>query len=455
MRAVAPGAPLFGLFKRKKPGIALKRLPPGTVTDKPEPVTRRKLIPQDITYEQAKSYAKHADRNIRGELAARSDVKPEILYFMAQDEDTDVRRAIASNDATPRQADLALARDKNDEVRCDLALKIGRLIPGISKTASERLQDVTLEVLEVLARDQLPRVRAIIAEEIKHAKHAPQPVVSRLARDVETIVAAPILEYSPLLSDYELMEIIHAGASRGGLQAIARRAHVSDKLVKAIVDANDIAATANLLANPNTKLKSDILDRVVDMAEKQEPLHEPLARRPELSVNAIRRIATFVSSSILNVLQAEHELDDETAKVVAEAVKKRIKEEGSGAEPAETVASKVAKLQDAGKLNEESILQAAQSGQRGFVAEALALKGAVSVGVVNKMLDSRSGKAGTAMAWKAGLSARGSMKLQQLVARVPANAMIHARDGVKHALSDAEMLWFLTYFQELTTKDAA
>lgn len=26
--------------------------------------------------------------------------------------------------------------------------------------------------------------------------------------------------------------------------------------------------------------------------------------------------------------------------------------------------------------------------------------------------------------------------------------MIHARDGVKYALSDAEMEWFLTYFRE-------
>lgn len=277
-----------------------------------------------------------------------------------------------------------LARDKDDEVRCDLALKIGRLIPGISKTANERLQEMTFEVLDVLARDQLPRVRAIIAEEIKHATQAPQPVISRLARDIETIVAAPILEYSPLLSDHELMEIIHAGSSRGGLAAIARRSNVSDRLAKAIVDANDIAATANLLANPNAKLKSDVIDRVVDIAEKQEPLHEPLARRPELSVNAIRRIATFVSSAILNVLQAEHELDQETAKVVAEAVKKRIKEEGSRGEQAETVASKVAKLEEAGKLNEDAIILAAQSGQRGFVAEALALKGDVAVGIINK-----------------------------------------------------------------------
>jgi hypothetical protein len=115
----------------------------------------------------------------------------------------------------------------------------------------------------------------------------------------------------------------------------------------------------------------------------------------------------------------------------------------------------VRKLEDLGKLNEEAIVQAAETGQRGFVGEALALKAEVPIGVINKMLDSRFGKATTAAAWKAGLSARGAMKLQQLIARVPANFMIHARDGVKYALSETEMEWFLTYFGELVAKDAA
>ena len=75
--------------------------------------------------------------------------------------------------------------------------------------------------------------------------------------------------------------------------------------------------------------------------------------------------------------------------------------------------------------------------------------------VVHKMLDSRSGKAVTSLAWKAGLSARGSMKLQRQAARVPANAMIHARDGVKYALADSEMDWFVTYFAEQANPGSA
>ena len=287
---------LFGIFGRKKDKpVALKRVAPGAAKAATPAPARRKLIPQDITYEQTKTFARAKDPNVRSELAGRDDVQPEILYFLSEDEHAEVRRNVAANIATPRQADLVLTRDKDDEVRCDLALKIGRLIPGISQMQNERLQEATLEVLQILARDQLPRVRAIIAEEIKHATKVPQPVINKLARDVELIVAAPILEYSPLLADHDLLEIIHAGVTKGGLSAIARRPKVSQKLAEAIFDAGDIAASASLLANPNVKLRPAMLDKVAETAEHHEPLHEPLARRPELSIGAIRRVTAFVS----------------------------------------------------------------------------------------------------------------------------------------------------------------
>ena len=56
-----------------------------------------------------------------------------------------------------------------------------------------------IEALETLAHDQLPRVRAILAEALKSADV--RTMSSRLLRRTRgSIVAALILEYSPLLS---------------------------------------------------------------------------------------------------------------------------------------------------------------------------------------------------------------------------------------------------------------
>ena len=105
-----------------------------------------------------------------------------------------------------------LGDDEDDDVRAELARKIARLMPDLSREEAVHVRDIAIEMLEKLARDQAPRVRAILAEEIKRLDCVPKTVVDRLAHDVEQIVAAPILEYSPLLSDVDLIEII-AGAT--------------------------------------------------------------------------------------------------------------------------------------------------------------------------------------------------------------------------------------------------
>ena len=176
-----------------------------------------------MTYERASELARHEDLDVRLELAGRDDVKPEILYYLAEDEDSDVRREIAANEKTPRQADKLLATDVDDRVRCDLAFKIGRLIPGLTERESTKLQNLTFEVLSILARDQLPRVRQVVAEEIRHAEHVPGAIIQDLAQDIELIVSAPILEYSVLLSDHDILEIVANSADSGVLSAISRR----------------------------------------------------------------------------------------------------------------------------------------------------------------------------------------------------------------------------------------
>lgn len=189
-----------------------------------------------MDYEDAKRQASDADDRKRQKLARRGDAQPEILYFLAQDGSPVVRRAIAGNQATPVQADLVLARDADDEVRCAVAGKVARLAPGLSAEQRARVGDIVVDILRTLATDQLPRVRRILATELKSAAGIPVDVVERLARDPDLLVSAPVLESSPLLSDEFLLEIIASRPVQGALDAIARRAGLSARLSDAIVD---------------------------------------------------------------------------------------------------------------------------------------------------------------------------------------------------------------------------
>jgi len=400
-----------------------------------------------VSYEESKEYAASESHAERKALAKREDVKPEVLYYLAEDKSPTVRRKVATNPSTPRQADLILATDSVDEVRCDLALKIGRLVPNISKTESERLQAVTFQVLETLAADALPRVRKIVADEIKHADNVPKNIIDQLARDVELIVAAPILEYSPLLSDDDLLEIIQSGPVRGGLNAIAKRRSVNPDISDAIVAANDIPAVAELLANKNAQIREETLDQIVDGAADREPLHLPLVERPEISQNAMRHISSFVSLSLLDILTEKHDLDEETEKVVRNQVKQGIKKKdlNKGASEAQEAAKK---LVENDELNDEMAMKLVEDGKVDVLTRALALKADVPANISKKIIESKSGKTVTALVWKAGLSMRTALEIQREIAKVAPNEIVNARDGVEYSLTEDEMAWYLDFFAE-------
>ena len=245
-----------------------------------------------LSLDDATEIVQHGDAEKRTQVAGREDTQPELLYFLAEDNEPAVRRNIAANPNTPRQADRLLAEDGDEEVRCELAVKISRLVPGLSTSESEALQDLTFEILDVLAKDQLPRVRGIVAEELKFATDAPIVLIRRLAIDLDLIVSAPILEYSAQLTDDELLEIITANPIDGALDAIARRDNVSTQISDAIVSARDDPAINELLANPSSQIREKTLDQIVERAPEVPPWHEPLIQRPQLSQEAIRRIAT-------------------------------------------------------------------------------------------------------------------------------------------------------------------
>ncbi len=392
---------------------------------------------EPLTYEESRELARHDDPDIRRELAARSDLRPEVLYYLAEDAEPEVRLQVANNSAAPIQADLLLATDNFDEIRCDLARKIARLLPDLPEDQQGRLREMALEILEVLAQDQLPRVRQILAEELKHSESVPRHIVQMLARDIEDIVSVPVLEYSPLLSDQDLLEIIAGGAAKNALKAIANRNTVSGDVSDAIVATLDVPAVASLLTNPSAQIREDTLDTIIDNASDINEWHRPLVFRPDLSIRAVRRIAGFVALSLVDTLVQRHDIDEETVRKLNRNMRKRIESEEmvDGESPADQAKS----LQEKGELDDEAVINAIGLGQKEFVIQALTLLAGMSVEAVKKLIGTRSPRPVTSLAWKAGLSMRTAIQLQLKIAKVPPPDVLNARNGFDYPLSEPEM----------------
>ena len=381
------------------------------------------------------------------ELAGRTDAGPQVLDYLAHNGAVATRRAVAANPAAPPHTNHHLSHDSDDDVRAELARKIARLMPNLSAAEGRHIHDLTIATLERLARDQVPRVRAILAQEIKTLDCIPKFIVLTLAKDLDALVAAPILEYSPLLSDADLMEIVATAQVEEVLAAVARRKPLGADVSEAIVSSLDIPAIAALLANPNAKIREKTLDDIAAQAEKIQSWHVPLTLRADLSKRAIWRIASFVGAGLIEQLVSRYGLDDDTKTQLNKELRARLHEtdkpENVGGEHA---AREVATAKASGRLDEGFVDAAANSGQRDTVILALAALGNVPEATVRKIFASRSAKAVTALVWHAKLSMRIAFKVQSFVLKLSAGELLPARAGVHFPMTEDEMRWHLGYF---------
>jgi len=380
------------------------------------------------------------------DLASRTDIDPEVLAYLAANGGSATRRAVAANPSAPARTDWQLADDEDAEVRAELARKIARLLPGISFEEATEFGALAIETLEKLAADETPRVRTILSEEIKHLGCAPKQIVDRLARDAELEVATPVLQFSPLLSDTDLLEIIACAKATHVLAAVAKRAKVSGEVSDAIVASLDIPAIATLLANPNAEIREKALETVVQAAEKIEAWHEPLTLRVDMSVRLIRRVASFVGYTLLERLSTHDNLDEATREYLGARVRTRLNRP-THVEMSETEALReVAAAMKDGVLNDEYVQHSAELGNQEVIAVALSALSKVSLDVVWRIIGSQSAKAITALTWRSRLNMRTAFEIQRRIARLPPDRCLPARNGRDFPLSDSDMLSQLSMF---------
>ena len=405
----------------------------------------RRRLPEQLRYEDAREVLEGHRRAAKCELAARSDAPPETLYYLACDDDAEVRGLVAANPATPHHADELLRTDSDVEVREELARKIARLMPDMPRRERSVVERRTIALLEKIAEDEAPRVRAIVAREIAHCPNIPKRLAVRLAHDVEISVCGPILQYSPLLADEDLVELVATSRVQGAVDAIARRENLSARVSEAVIATLDISAVAQLLANSSADIRENSLESVIAPAAGIEAWHLPLVMRTELSMRAIRRIATFVSRALIDELGRVHNLDQETSTWLKARAQERI-EKGKGAEKPPPGRDAIKEAYAAGRLNDEVVMDAATTSQKGAIILALSLLTGVDLARIEKIIDAQSGRGITAICWKAELSMRTALAIQTYIAHVSKDNVVLPRAGIDYPMEPAEMLWHLQYF---------
>ena len=363
--------------------------------------------------EDAMAIAHDGSAAERMALALRTDIAPELLYFLAEDPESQVRRAVAENQATPRQADLVLCHDSDPGVRCLLARKI--VGTGLGDDQRSQLWRMGFTILETLMRDSSLRVRRTLADVIKNMFNVPHAVAHGLASDPDKRIAAPVLRHSPALTDEDLVNIVQSGAPDWAHQAIASRNQVSERVSGALVNAGATPTVTRLLKNQSADIGEPAMENIVDRAPDVEAWHEPLVKRPALPLRLAQKVSGFVSAPLKAVLAK--------------------KTDGG----TETPIDRARRLHAAGKMTDAVMDLALNANERDFLMAGIALRAGVPLWGVERIVDGQSARGVTALRWKAGIPMRFAIELLRRLARIPPSKVIHARDGVDYPFSEEEM----------------
>lgn len=207
-------------------------------------------------------------------------------------------------------ADVArLLQDPSSAHRAETAVKVSSEFT--SGTLSNEERAIAVDIFKIMVEDAEVRVRQALSESLKSNPDIPHDVALTLAKDVED-VARPILEYSEVLTNDDLIDIVRT-QDEGHQVAIAKRNAVSEKVSDALVDTQQELVVATLVANQGADMSEDTMNRVLDDFGENENVNGALTLRENLPLRVAERLVTLVSDELRDRLLTNQELSPDVA----------------------------------------------------------------------------------------------------------------------------------------------
>lgn len=197
-----------------------------------------------------------------------------------------------------------LMTDPSPQARAEVASKIGEKLS--SDALSEGEQKLAADIVRHMANDLAVQVRMSLAVSVKKAKNLPHDVALKLAKDVEQ-VSLPVLEFSSILNDEDLIEIVR-GQSPDKQEAIARREGVSEKVADVLVEKGGEKAIKQLLTNKTAHIAEESLLKATDRFPDSPAIQETLVKRERLPLAVAERLVGKVSDALKDYLVKQHAL---------------------------------------------------------------------------------------------------------------------------------------------------
>lgn len=214
--------------------------------------------------------------------------------------------------------------------------------------------------LLMLLDDPSSLVREAMADVFAHTPDAPPAIIRALSCD-QPSVALPVLEFSPLLVDADLVDTV--AVSGPDVQcAVARRAALPTPVCAAVAEVGCVDACIELIDNPDAQLAQMSLDRIVERFGHVAAIREKLLDNHELPATTRLMLVEKLSGSLANFVTSRNWLSpDRAERIVVESCERSTINIAANSHTTDRCAL-VRHLREAGELNAGLILRALLSG---------------------------------------------------------------------------------------------
>ena len=187
------------------------------------------------------------------------------------------------------------------EVRESIASKVASYYcSGMFSEDESRLAE---EIFRLLTKDAAVRVRQILSDNLKQQPNLPHDVALALANDIADI-ATPMLEYSKVLTDEDLIAIVQSTKEIAKQIAISRREFISGSLSGALVKTHHEEVIVSLLGNHGATIEGVAFDEIMTCFESTDSVINLLVDRGDLPIGVAEKLLLVVSDSMKERLTA-------------------------------------------------------------------------------------------------------------------------------------------------------
>jgi uncharacterized protein (DUF2336 family) len=189
------------------------------------------------------------------------------------------------------------------EKKIDITKKIADYYKGGG--FNEEQMVMAAKIFGTLVKDTEVKVRQTLSEAIKDQPDIPHDIIVALANDVQE-VSLPVLQFSDVLTDADLIEIVNSSEDAEKQKSISKREKVSEDVVGALIETNNEAVVETLLDNEGAQVSAQGLEKIVENFGDREKIMGSMVERASLPVSIVESLTNKISETIYNKLQEKH-----------------------------------------------------------------------------------------------------------------------------------------------------